>query len=907
MEKKDKKRRRSVRLLSQDQTTEKEDVDNALIRNFEDKYGSIWKDFSPNYVAARRKSTTRRRSSFFKQMSVPLLEQDVETAELSVNFVPRVDSPELTRGPDDLSANYSLSVVANSSAVMSNQQIDKSTSSMNDIDIETPKSLSGKTAENVILTPSVVGNKKNSQIEEEFQSPDYPEGIFIVHSCSDVNLCQSPLFDSEHLSPIRSGTPEMKKIDNHFSTPCAHAKLDDDSVAYSPSQPVFSTPSWNLQKSPAEVPYSPSQPIFEIEENNVETTTDISKPCQNLCTQLVNDSETKCEHKLETDKLSNRKQTSKKLKDKLNQENSVGQGEGDKIKTSRFFSIFKSLATTLANVVRKTPENDSEKQAENLESTIQEYLPNSEDLSIVKANMNTVNNIDFNCETKLEFQQDRENETNNQDKISIGIDKDCTYCDLNNEVADQKVERSQYVRGDGDDSVSCTKNICDIDDEILRCTEDADSVSGTILLTKHTGDSDEEILKRTEDVDLKSKVVFRNNESNALSDRSNENKCQSEQFTKVKVVAKDKSQINAEDDVTVANDDKDPSMILGAKFESLKQNREENTNNIKLLPSKCAEILQLEIPIQRKRGRPRRKSIDPQVLATMTSRTSIKSKAETDVKTSDQKSTCTTIVIDTDSDKLKKKRERPARRKSADPTLLSKVREVISIDTSKETNILLNHMNSDDFDQIKEFLMMDEAKPVAKKGRGLRRSADSVTLSRSMSEISTDENVDIPVRRNTRLKRRSTEIYQAGKIDQDDESESFVNSPHSLDENNLPRISDDLSNTCITSKTKPARKRKLKEENIEDIYKNKNFKPPVPRVWETIYEFPDKLKDPDQMLSKKRFKRSIAFESLLPAKLKKRSKKAAVLGWDAKRRMKLELPDEIVIEKLSELDAVLNC
>jgi hypothetical protein len=86
----------------------------------------------------------------------------------------------------------------------------------------------------------------------------------------------------------------MKKIDNHFSTPCALAKLDDGSVAYSPSQPVFSTPSLNLQKSTSEVPYSPSQPIFETEENNVETKTEISKPCQNMFTQLVNESETKC-------------------------------------------------------------------------------------------------------------------------------------------------------------------------------------------------------------------------------------------------------------------------------------------------------------------------------------------------------------------------------------------------------------------------------------------------------------------------------------------------------------------------------------------------------------------------------------------------------------------------------------
>jgi hypothetical protein len=78
------------------------------------------------------------------------------------------------------------------------------------------------------------------------------------------------------------------------------------------------------------------------------------------------------------------------------------------------------------------PGNDSEKQAENLESTIQEYLPNSEDLSIEKDNMNTVNNIDFNSETKLGIQQNRENKTNNQNKISIENDEDCTllYCFL---------------------------------------------------------------------------------------------------------------------------------------------------------------------------------------------------------------------------------------------------------------------------------------------------------------------------------------------------------------------------------------------------------------------------------------------------------------------------------------------
>jgi hypothetical protein len=42
-----------------------------------------------------------------------------------------------------------------------------------------------------------------------------------------------------------------------------------------------------------------------------------------------------------------------------------------------------------------------------------------------------------------------------------------------------------------------------------------------------------------------------------------------------------------EDDihVSVTNYDKDTSVILGTKLESLKQNREENTNNIKLLPS----------------------------------------------------------------------------------------------------------------------------------------------------------------------------------------------------------------------------------------------------------------------------------------------------------------------------------
>jgi hypothetical protein len=115
----------------------------------------------------------------------------------------------------------------------------------------------------------------------------------------------------------------------------------------------------------------------------------------------------------------------------------------------------------------------------------------------------------------------------------------------------------------------------------LLCTEDADSVSDTTL-TKHTGDSDEEILKHTEDVDLKSKetMVFRNNESNALSDCSNEKKCQSEQFTKVKVVEKVKCKLTEDDiHVSVTNYDKDTSVILGTQCHKYSLHKKQNQHH----------------------------------------------------------------------------------------------------------------------------------------------------------------------------------------------------------------------------------------------------------------------------------------------------------------------------------------
>ncbi|CAC5373852.1 unnamed protein product [Mytilus coruscus] len=219
-----------------------------------------------------------------------------------------------------------------------------------------------------------------------------------------------------------------------------------------------------------------------------------------------------------------------------------------------------------------------------------------------------------------------------------------------------------------------------------------------------------------------------------------------------------------------------------------------------------------------------------------------------------------------------------------------------------EREILLNHVNSADFDKIQEFLSMDEKKPIVKSSKSRRRSADALTLSDSVSHSQQDGNSDIPLRRTTRIKRRSIEIYQAGENYQNNDLESFSDSANSQEENNSLGTSESSSGV----KAKPARKRKMKEKNVEDIYRNKNYKRPDDRVWETIFECPDELKNPDQLLSKKRFKRSISFECIMPTKIKKRSKKAVDNGWDAKRRKKQQLPDEFVIEKLAELDSIFN-
>ncbi|XP_064652364.1 uncharacterized protein LOC135503013 isoform X2 [Lineus longissimus] len=103
------------------------------------------------------------------------------------------------------------------------------------------------------------------------------------------------------------------------------------------------------------------------------------------------------------------------------------------------------------------------------------------------------------------------------------------------------------------------------------------------------------------------------------------------------------------------------------------------------------------------------------------------------------------------------------------------------------------------------------------------------------------------------------------------------------------------------------RKSKGKEQkiNIEELYRNKNFKMPEVRSWETIYESPG----PGQGdLGKKKLKRSLMFEEdpNMHAKYKKRRKRAIKNGWKPLSKAKLEKADKKLLEKLKTFEEELE-
>lgn len=104
----------------------------------------------------------------------------------------------------------------------------------------------------------------------------------------------------------------------------------------------------------------------------------------------------------------------------------------------------------------------------------------------------------------------------------------------------------------------------------------------------------------------------------------------------------------------------------------------------------------------------------------------------------------------------------------------------------------------------------------------------------------------------------------------------------------------------ITSQ-KICKKRKLAEETVEQIekiYKNKNFvKPEEKKPWHTIIESPNT----DELFGKKKFQRCIDFEKPTQMKLRRRLQRAVKNGWDPKKKKRTALKDEFVKSRLDSL------
>ena len=86
---------------------------------------------------------------------------------------------------------------------------------------------------------------------------------------------------------------------------------------------------------------------------------------------------------------------------------------------------------------------------------------------------------------------------------------------------------------------------------------------------------------------------------------------------------------------------------------------------------------------------------------------------------------------------------------------------------------------------------------------------------------------------------------------------------------------------------------------LENLYRNKNYKKPADKSWETIFECPFK----GRMTSKQKLRRYLSFEDTIPmSKLKRRWKKATLNGWDAGGKIPKQMSDHEVKQKLQKLD-----
>ncbi|ESO97864.1 hypothetical protein LOTGIDRAFT_228402 [Lottia gigantea] len=211
-------------------------------------------------------------------------------------------------------------------------------------------------------------------------------------------------------------------------------------------------------------------------------------------------------------------------------------------------------------------------------------------------------------------------------------------------------------------------------------------------------------------------------------------------------------------------------------------------------------------------------------------------------------------------------------------TLLLKQLEDVPLDTAPSENVdkLIADTAIDDNFSMKSLVESIDNNTVTNvtKRRSKRKSADfSSELNASLDEscTTTDES---GLRKSRRNRRKSLEIYQAGVAHENEHPEWYLPSE---------------------------RFRPQEDENLEELYLNKNYMAPLEKTWETIYESPNKSK---QFVSKKKLRRVIDFQGFQPTKFKRRLQKAHKNGWT--NICSRELSDDFVQCKLSHLYSYLD-
>lgn len=189
-----------------------------------------------------------------------------------------------------------------------------------------------------------------------------------------------------------------------------------------------------------------------------------------------------------------------------------------------------------------------------------------------------------------------------------------------------------------------------------------------------------------------------------------------------------------------------------------------------------------------------------------------------------------------------------------------------------------------------------------RRGRSKRRSVETTVLqecenlSASEPEPNKEEVEETSsLRRSRRSRRSSLEIFRYQSHTPDDivvEDPPCTSSPEEAAPEEQPK------------KTRSRRKAAAAlEENLEDLYRNKNYKAPGERMWETLFESPDKSKKPELIMSRRKYRRSLAFEVVPPSKIKRRLQRAMSQGWDVTGRKRKIVQLEEVKMKIAALSA----